>query len=92
MWKVDKIEDERGGPPLRVTHRKGRAPQGRRAGKDPSIRVRCGCCSEAVEIFYSLDSNRDPCVETLEIAGVIGTVQQWREVLCPMLGIEVPKK
>lgn len=39
--------------------------------------LKCGCCDENVEIYYSKD--------TLEINGVIGSIENWREVLLPLL-------
>ncbi len=62
--------------PLRVTHRKGGEK------KLPSIRVKCGCCSEALEIYYdsSIPVYRDPYTETLEINGVNATISQWIEI------------
>jgi hypothetical protein len=40
--------------------------------------LRCGCCNRSVEIYY------DP--EGLEINGVNGSVENWREILLPLLG------
>ena len=56
---------------LRVWHRK--------AFKKtmPRYLVKCGCCDEAVEIYYGEG--------TLEINGVLGTVDDWRELLLPLL-------
>ena len=56
---------------LRVLHRKS-------VGKrDPRYLIKCGCCSEKVEIYYGSGS--------LEINGVMGSVENWREVLLPLL-------
>ena len=66
--------------PLRVTHRAGK---GRRA---PSIRVKCGCCNEAVVFFPENRPTGNPHTDSLEINGVYGSVGQWREILLPMLG------
>ena len=46
--------------------------------------LRCGCCDRAVEIYYNTDG--------LEINGVNGSVENWREILLPLLGIKQPKK
>ena len=57
---------------LRIFHRK-------RVGKrDPRYLIKCGCCDEQVEIYYGGD--------TLEINGVMGSAEDWREILLPLLG------
>lgn len=56
---------------LRVFHRNA-------VGKrDPRYLIKCGCCNEKVEIYYGGG--------TLEINGVMGSVENWREVLLPLL-------
>lgn len=56
---------------LRVFHR-------RAVGKrDPRFLIKCGCCDERLEIYYGGG--------TLEINGVMGSVENWREVLLPLL-------
>lgn len=57
---------------LRVFHRK---QFGKRA---PRYLVKCGCCQQRVEIYYG-DG-------TLEINGVMGSVEDWGELLFPLLG------
>ena len=58
---------------LRMFHRKA-------VGKrDPRYLIKCGCCDEKVEIYYGGG--------TLEINGVMGSVENWREVLLPLLGM-----
>jgi hypothetical protein len=60
---------------LRVTHKK----HGTGGKKSlPCYNVRCGCCDQKVQIFYDN--------ETLEINGVNGTIENWREILLPLLG------
>ena len=61
-----------GYPALRVWHREGR---GR---KSPRMLVKCGDCDNALEIHYD--------AESLEIGGVHGSVENWREILLPLLG------
>jgi polyferredoxin len=46
----------------------------------PRYLLRCGCCNRSVEIYY------DP--EGLEINGVNGSVENWREILLPLLGMK----
>ena len=70
--------------PLRVTVRKARRVSARRTIQ-PGIRVKCGCCNETVEIYHTNDRDGDPNLETLEINGVHGTIDQWRQVLLPLL-------
>ncbi len=69
-----------GGLSLRVTHRK----HGTRNPKSgPCYNIRCGCCKEKIQIFYDDDGDL-----FLEINGVNGSVQNWREILLPLLEIE----
>jgi hypothetical protein len=42
--------------------------------------LKCGCCDEKLEIYYSADG--------LEIGGVNGAIEDWREILLPPLFIE----
>jgi hypothetical protein len=60
-----------GFPALRVWHRKGRAKQ------SPRLRIKCGDCENALEVFYD--------EEALEIGGVHGSSENWREILLPLL-------
>lgn len=87
MPKIERVEDSTGaGNPLRLTRRKGQR-NGRRC-KSPSIRVKCGCCDEAVVICFDDEPTGNPSVDTLEINGVMGTVNQWKKVLLPLLGVK----
>lgn len=84
MPKVELVEDSSGAShPLRITRRKGKSDS--RGKKLPSIRVKCGCCDEAVVICFDDEATGDPTRDTLEINGVIGTVEQWKNVLEPLL-------
>jgi hypothetical protein len=63
---------------IRVSHRKS-------AGKrDPRYLIKCGCCDQNFEIYYG--GNR------LEIAGVMGSIENWREILLPLLKVKAPAK
>jgi hypothetical protein len=63
-----------GQPQIRVYHCKG-------TGKLCSrYTLRCGDCNEKLEIYYSQDG--------LEIGSVNGAIEDWREVLLPLLLIE----
>ncbi|QQS42113.1 MAG: hypothetical protein IPM63_03985 [Acidobacteriota bacterium] len=59
---------------IRVYHRKG---NGKRS---PRYLFKCGCCDESVEIYYGEG--------TLEINGVMGSIEDWREILLPLLELE----
>src|SRR5438128_2391504 len=60
-----------GGFALRVYQQKAR-------GKHmPRLLIKCGCCEQKVEIHY------DP--DCLEINGVMASVENWREILLPLL-------
>jgi hypothetical protein len=63
-----------GQPEICLWHR---ATKGKRS---PSYLLRCGCCSQRLEIYYS--------AEGLEIGGVNGALEDWREILLPLLLIE----
>ena len=67
---------------IRVSHRAER-----RRGQGhicPRYLLRCGCCDRGVEIYYDTDG--------LEINGVNGSLENWREILLPLLGIKQPTK
>jgi hypothetical protein len=61
-------------PQIRVYHKKG---VGRKMTR---YLLKCGCCDEKVKIYYADDG--------LEINGVNGTIEDWREILLPLLLIE----
>ena len=64
-------------PQIRVYHKKG---TGKRC---PRYLLKCGCCEEKIEIHYAPDG--------LEINGVNGTIEDWREILLPLFFIEQRK-
>lgn len=81
--KMKRVKDSADqGLPLRVWSRRGRQI------KSPSIRVKCGCCGEAVVIYFDKEPSGNTSADTLEINGVNGTVDQWRTVLLPLLGLD----
>lgn len=61
---------------VRVFHR------GRKGKKDPRFLFKCGCCEYKFEVYYGGDS--------LEIGGVMGSVENWRELLLPLLSMKLP--
>jgi hypothetical protein len=63
-----------GQPEIRVRHRQGTGK------KCPHYALRCGCCAENFRIYYADDG--------LEIGGVNGAIEDWREILLPLLLIE----
>jgi hypothetical protein len=65
---------------LRIYHREGRGKQ------SPRLLIKCGDCEEKFEIHY------DPNGRDIEIAGVFGSVENWREVLLPLLKRPARKK
>ncbi|MDO8598572.1 MAG: hypothetical protein Q7S02_00500, partial [bacterium] len=92
MAEVEKVgSDMDQALPLRITRRKARRTGPRRV-ISARVRVRCGCCNEALEIHHDHDPTGNIHCDSLEINGVSGTVGQWREVLLPLLGMKVPKK
>jgi len=61
---------------IRVFHRS------RKGKKDPRFLFKCGCCQEKLEVYYGGDS--------LEINGIMGSVENWRQLLLPLLNVRVP--
>lgn len=61
-------------PQIRIYHKK---ETGR---KSPRYLLKCGCCEEKIEIYYDNDG--------LEINGVNGSIEDWRDILLPLLLIE----
>jgi hypothetical protein len=59
---------------LRIFHRAARGK------KSPRYLIKCGCCDQSVEIDYDAD--------TLEINGVNGSIENWREILLPLLQLK----
>jgi hypothetical protein len=60
-----------GQPEIRVYHKKGSRK------KTPRYLLKCGCCEQKLEIYYADDG--------LEIGGVNGAIDDWREILLPLL-------
>ena len=50
----------------------------------PRLRIECGCCESKVDVYY--DEGKE--VFGLEIGGVNGSLEAWREVLLPLLRIK----
>jgi hypothetical protein len=63
-----------GQPQIRVYHKKG---EGKKTAR---YLFKCGCCDQKLEIYYAEDG--------LEINGVNGAIQDWRDLLLPLLRIE----
>lgn len=63
-----------GYPQIRVSHKKGLGK------KMPRYLLKCGCCDEKLEIYYD--------DEGLEINGVNGSIDDWREIFLPLLRIK----
>jgi hypothetical protein len=51
-----------------------RAAAGRKSGR---LLVKCGCCDERVEVYHDDHG--------LEINGVYASLNEWREILMPLL-------
>ena len=66
---------------LRISHRKELRTSPKRTVL-PRYKVKCGCCEESLEIFYDRDGG-------LEINGVEGSIENWREILLPLLNIKM---
>jgi len=46
----------------------------------PRYLLKCGCCDNKLELYYADDG--------LEIGGVNGAIEDWREILFPLLLIK----
>jgi hypothetical protein len=67
--------DPEGGCAIRESHR---AERKRGTGTiSPRCLLRCGCCDGALQIHYGPDG--------MEINGVYGSIENWREILLPLL-------
>src|SRR3982074_3529985 len=69
-----------GYPAPRVYRRKGRGKQSAR------LLIKCGDCDQKFKIYYG------PEGEDLEIAGVLASVENGREILLPLLQKRSPRK
>lgn len=63
-----------GQPQIRVYHKRGTGK------KSPRYLLKCGCCEQKLEVYYADDG--------LEIGGVNGAIDDWREILLPLLLIQ----
>jgi len=61
-----------GGSKLRIYHSAGKPGK-----KMASVRIKCGCCTQQVSICHD--------AQTLEINGVIASIEEWNRVLGPLL-------
>lgn len=88
MPKIERIEDSLGrARPLQITRRNERPTVDNHGAKMPSMRIKCGDCQEAVVIYYDAIPAHGTGLN-LEIGNVWGTVDQWRQILAPILGFE----
>jgi hypothetical protein len=60
-----------GQPQIRIYHKKGKEQ------RMPRYLLKFGCCDNRLELHYSDDG--------LEIGGVNGAIEDWREILTPLL-------
>lgn len=84
MPKVEKVSG--GQHDLRITRRARRQISENRWSSS-SLRVKCGCCNEAV-VIYPTPHITHINADTIEINGVSGSIAQWRQVLAPLLGFQ----
>lgn len=66
-------DDESGAYKLRVFHKKGEGV------KCPRLLIKCGCCDNELKIYY--------CQEGLEINGVNASIEEWKNILQPLLNM-----
>jgi transcription elongation factor Elf1 len=65
-------------PEIRIYHKKGTFK------KSPRYLLKCGCCGNKLEIHYDTET-ADLKYDSLEIGGVYGHIDDWREILLPLL-------
>ena len=77
LKRKNKIYQNRkdGYPQIRVYHKKGVGK------KSPRYLLKCGCCEEKLGIYYDK--------EGLEINGVNGSIEDWKEILLPLLNPKI---
>lgn len=68
-----------GGNKLRIYHSTAKPDK-----KLASVRIKCGCCTEQVIICHD--------AQTLEINGVIASIEEWNRVLGPLLARSRPNQ
>jgi hypothetical protein len=68
---------------IRVWHRKEKKLKGGGI-KSACYHLKCGCCNSTVDIWYGGGG--------IEINGVNGTIEDWREILLPLLDPKNNKK
>ena len=66
---------------IRVYHRKAKGKQ------SPCYTLKCGDCNNTLKIYYDIDYVVDP-FPALEINGVYGSIDNWKSILLPLLGIK----
>ena len=73
LKRINRFYDTKrfGQPQIRIYHQKGTGK------KTPRYLLKCGCCDEKLEIYYADDG--------LEINGVNGSIDDWRDILLPLL-------
>lgn len=75
------LQRPEGGLAIMVTHRKEH--KNGWATVAARYKIKCGCCDETIEIFYGEGKDN-----RLEINGVDGSIENWREILLPLLRIK----
>ena len=79
--------DPKGTYAIRVSHYKERQID-KHTTMQPRYLFRCGCCNGKdfqVEIYYDEYAGK---ICSLEINGIQGSTENWREILLPLLGVE----
>jgi len=84
LKRKNKVYDTKrfGHPELRLYHKKGTKL------KSPRYLVKCGCCENKIKIYYDLPAGVTGKGKSLEIGGVNGAIDDWKEILLPLLGVK----
>ncbi|MFC1623206.1 hypothetical protein ACFL2R_02100 [Patescibacteria group bacterium] len=57
-------------------------------GHSPRFIIRCGCCSPGTADPLDIHYFKDQEIEILNIGGVQASVDDWRRILLPLLGVD----
>lgn len=72
------VSDNCGLNKLRIYYKKGTKRQ------SPRYLIKCGDCNNSIEIYYE-DGKVSYREKSLEINGVMASIEEWRKILLPLL-------
>lgn len=72
---------------LRVNYRTTLKKKGKARRKCKHVEIKCGCCNNKLIVCDGALAG----ASEIEIGGVLGTLEDWRAVLLPLLGVPIEK-